>query len=247
MPPNATHLSQVEWDRVFFKTYFEKRSTWHLLVNVWNLQISIYTAFDSPRVYAPRLKKNPSVAVTWSAVALGGCVSTLITPFATVAEFAYTPTTWNNASHLTTRFVFLLVILALTAGPTFYVATVDDFPTSTRSNVPLIVGMVQFFVSEPRSLPSRFLSFLQEGCLAIACRPIEKLWFLIFTCKFVESLPFFHVFVQQPIATMARTTVQGRRDRFVHLDSLEGHLHPKGLSSPKELKQRGRFRSLLRL
>jgi hypothetical protein len=25
---------------------------------------------------------------------------------------------------------------------------------------------------------------------------------------------------------MARTTVQGCRDRFVHLDSLEGHLHP---------------------
>jgi 1,3-beta-glucan synthase len=66
----------------------------------------------------------------------------LITPFATAAEFAYIPTTWNNASHP------LCVFARLTAGPTFYIATVDDLPTSTRSNVPLIVGMVQFFVSE---------------------------------------------------------------------------------------------------
>ena len=41
---------------------------------------------------------------------------------ATVCEFAYIPTTWNNTSHLTRRLVFLLVILALTGGPTIYIA-----------------------------------------------------------------------------------------------------------------------------
>jgi hypothetical protein len=28
------HVSAKQWDRVFFKTYFEKHSTWHLLVNI---------------------------------------------------------------------------------------------------------------------------------------------------------------------------------------------------------------------
>ena len=116
-------FSHIDWDKVFFKTYYEKRSVAHLLVNfnrIWIIHVSLYyfyTSFNSPRVYAPANKATPSQEMTWSAVALGGAVSTLIMIFATLAEFSYIPTTWNNASHLTTRLIFLLVILALTAGP----------------------------------------------------------------------------------------------------------------------------------
>src|SRR5882762_4793723 len=124
-------FSRIDWNRVFFKTYFEKRSMSHLLVNfnrVWILHIAVfwfYTAFNSPKVYAPHNKAFPSAPMTWSATALGGAVATLIMLLATLAEFFYIPTTWNNASHLTSRFVFLLVILAVTAGPTVYIAKVD--------------------------------------------------------------------------------------------------------------------------
>ena len=55
-----------------------------------------YTSFNSPRVYAPANQATPSQEMTWSAVALGGAVSTLIMIFATLAEFSYIPTTWNN-------------------------------------------------------------------------------------------------------------------------------------------------------
>ena len=124
----------------------------HLLVNfnrIWILHISVfyfYTAFNSPKVYAPRNKQEPSAPMTWSATALGGAVSTLIMILATIAEFSYIPTTWNNASHLTTRLVFLLVVLALTAGPTFYIALVDGRPGNGQ--IPLIIGIVQFFVQK---------------------------------------------------------------------------------------------------
>jgi len=37
--------------------------------------------------------------MTWSAVALGGAVATIIMIPATLAEFSYIPTTWNNTSH----------------------------------------------------------------------------------------------------------------------------------------------------
>ncbi|KAH7903514.1 tRNA synthetases class I-domain-containing protein [Hygrophoropsis aurantiaca] len=152
-PKRFMNLRRVDWNRVFFKTYFEKRSTAHLLVNfnrVWILHTAVYwfyTAFNSPRVYAPPNKLFPAPAMAWSATAWGGAVATFIMIFATIAEFMYIPTTWNNASHLTTRLIFLLVILALTGGPTVYIAYVESRPNPTNSQIPLIVGIVQFFIS----------------------------------------------------------------------------------------------------
>ena len=80
--------------------------------------------------------------MAWSATALGGAVATLIMILATLAEFMYIPTTWNNASHLTTRLIFLLVILALTGGPTVYIALVETGTNPTNSQIPLIIGIV---------------------------------------------------------------------------------------------------------
>ena len=109
----------MDWNRVFFKTYFEKRSTAHFLVNfnrIWIIHIAgfwFYTAYNSPRVYAPLNKFNPSDAVQWSVTALGGAVATLIMLLAAIFEYTYIPTTWNNASHLTTRVLFLLIVFQL--------------------------------------------------------------------------------------------------------------------------------------
>src|SRR6266403_67262 len=153
VPPAQRFMKfgRIDWGRVFFKTYYEKRSAAHLLVNfnrVWVLHVAVYwfyTAFNSPRVYAPHDKQFPSAPMTWSATALGGAVSTSIMLLATLAELFYIPTTWNNASHLTTRFIFLLSILAITAGPTIYLAKIDGVPT--RSHFPLYLGVVQFCIS----------------------------------------------------------------------------------------------------
>ena len=45
---------------------------------------------------------------------------------AMLAEFSYIPTTWNNTFHLTHWLLFLLVTLALTGSPTFYIAIVEN-------------------------------------------------------------------------------------------------------------------------
>jgi len=234
-------FKNIEWNKVFFKTYFEKRSTLHLLINfnrIWILHIAVYffyTAFNSPKVYAPQTKSNPSPQMTWSATALGGAVSTGIMIAATLAEFSYIPTTWNNASHLTTRLIFLLVILALTAGPTFYIATVDDRPN--LSQVPLIVGIVQFFISVVVTLvfaiiPSgrmfgdrvagKSRKYMASQTFTASYPALARssriasitLWLLIFACKFVESYFFLTSSFSSPIAVMARTKVQGCNDRF---------------------------------
>jgi 1,3-beta-glucan synthase len=234
-------FSKIDWNRVFFKTYFEKRSKSHLLVNfnrIWIIHISIYyffTAYHSPRAYAPRDSINPSPEMTWSATALGGAVSTGIMILATIAEYSYIPTTWNNASHLTTRLLFLVVILALTAGPTFYIASVDGRPNPTQ--VPLIIAIVQFFISVVVTLvfgiiPSgrmfgdrvagKARKYMASQTFTASYPTLTRnarsasiiLWLLIFTCKFVESYFFLTKSFSAPIAVMVRTKVQGCSDKI---------------------------------
>ncbi|KAJ7273703.1 glycosyltransferase family 48 protein [Mycena haematopus] len=235
-------FGKIDWNRVFFKTYFEKRSKSHLLVNfnrIWILHISLYyfyTSFNSPRAYAPHNKLNPSPEMTWSAVALGGAVSTGIMILATIAEYSYIPTTWNNASHLTTRLIFLLVILALTAGPTFYIARVDGRPNQT-SQIPLIIAIVQFFISAVVTLafgliPSgrmfgdrvagKSRKYMASQTFTASYPTLSRgarsasifLWVLIFGCKFTESYFFLTSSFSSPIAVMVRTKVQGCNDKI---------------------------------
>lgn len=234
-------LGQVPWTRVFFKTYFEKRSIAHLLINfnrVWILHVSVYwfyTAYNSPKVYAPHNAQSPSTPMTWSATALGGAVATSIMIAATLAEFIFIPTNWHNASHLTTRLIFLLIVLALTAGPTFYIAMVDGRPN--EGNLPLIIGIVQFFISVIATvsfsiIPSgrmfgdrvagKSRKYLASQTFTASYPQLTRsarsasilLWLLVFSCKFVESYFFLTSSFSSPIAVMARMKVQGCNDRF---------------------------------
>ena len=234
-------FGRIDWNKVFFKTYFEKRSAAHLLVNfnrIWIIHIAVfwfYTAYNSPKVYAPKNQPFPSAAMSWSATALGGAVATIIMILATLAEFSYIPTTWNNASHLTTRLIFLLIVLALTAGPTFYIGIVDG--RTGQGNIPLIVGIVQFFVSVVATLAfgiipsgrmfgdrvagkSRKYMASQTFTASYPSLPNSAraasilLWGLIFGCKFAESYFFLTSSFSSPIAVMAHTKVQGCSDKF---------------------------------
>ncbi|KAF7968270.1 hypothetical protein HWV62_31059 [Athelia sp. TMB] len=243
VPPAQRFMkfSRIEWNRVFFKTYFENRSTAHFLVNfnrVWILHIAVfwfYTAFNSPQVYAPHNTKSPSAPMTWSATALGGAVATSLMIAGTVAEFMYIPTTWHNAGHLTTRLIFLLIVLALTAGPTFYLALVDGRPTTNQ--IPLIIGIVQFFISVVATvafglIPSgrifgdrvagKSRKYMASQTFTASYPALTKsartasimLWVLIFGCKFAESYFFLTSSFSSPVAVMARTKVQGCSDKY---------------------------------
>lgn len=212
-----------------------------MLVNfnrIWILHVSVYwffTAFNSPRVYAPKNKTSPSAAMTWSATALGGAVSTLIMIAATTAEFSYIPTSWNNASHLTTRLMFLLIVLALTGGPTVYIALVDG--RTNNGNIPLILGIVQFFISvvatlafglvpsgrmfgdrvagkSRKYLASQTFTASYPALTGSARTASIMLWLLVFVCKYVESYFFLTTSFSSPIAVMARTKVQGCSDPY---------------------------------
>ncbi|KAH8117447.1 1,3-beta-glucan synthase, partial [Phellopilus nigrolimitatus] len=242
IPPAQRFMKfeRIDWNKVFFKTFYEKRSILHLLVNfnrIWILHISpywFYTAFNSPRVYAPVNTTHPSPAMEWSATALGGAVSTLIMIAATLAEFSHIPTTWNNASHLTGRLFILLFLLALTAGPTFYIAITQG---KTKSNIPLILGIVQFFISVVVTvlfaiIPSgrmfgdrvagKSRKYMASQTFTASYPDLDRkarlasiiMWILIFGCKLSESYFFLTSSFSGPIAVMVNTKVQGCSDKY---------------------------------
>ncbi|KAI0696362.1 1,3-beta-glucan synthase [Cytidiella melzeri] len=230
-------FSQIDWNRVFFKTYYEKRSFGHLLVNfnrIWVIHIALYwfyTAYNSPTVYNGFV----STPLRWSATALGGAVATVIMIAATLAEFSYIPTTWNNTSHLTRRLLFLAVTLALTAGPTFYIAIAES--SSPNGSLALILGIVQFFISVVATLlfatlPSgrmfgdrvagkarKYLASQTFTASYPTLTPTARaasfaLWLLVFSCKFVESYFFLTEGFKNPIRVMVHMQVQGCHDKY---------------------------------
>lgn len=233
-------FDRIDWNRAFFKNYFEKRSFGHLLVNfnrIWVIHISVFwffTAYNSPSIYRNG-NQPPTAAMTWSATALGGGVSTLIMIFACITEFTYLPTTWNNTAHLTRRLAFLFVVLALTVGPTFYIVMVNNH---NSGNIPLIIGIVQFFISVIATLlfatlPSGRLlgdrvggksrKYLASQTFTAAYPELDHkartasivLWVLIFGCKFAESYFFLTGSFRDPIAVMVGMKVQGCSDKYL--------------------------------
>lgn len=232
-------FDRIDWNRAFFKTYYEKRTAGHLLVNfnrIWVIHISLffyYTAYNSPAIYEIHGTSHP--AMTWSAVALGGAVSTVIMILATLAEFTYIPTTWNNTSHLGRRLLFLFVVLGITCGPTFYVAIAVS--NGSGGQIPLILGMVQFFISIVATLlfglvPSgrmfgdrvagksrKYLASQTFTASYPSLTPRARLascmlWLLVFGCKFVESYYYLTLSFKDPIRVMVGMKIQGCNDKF---------------------------------
>lgn len=138
---NQTHRASVLFERSFF----------HLLVNfnrIWILHISVfwyYTAFNAPKIYEP-FDREASTAQLLSASALGGAMSTFLMICATLAEFSYIPTTWNNTSHLARRMAFLLVCLVVTIAPAVYIHGIVG-PNDKNGRIPTIVSYVHIGVS----------------------------------------------------------------------------------------------------
>ncbi|KAG6849623.1 1,3-beta-D-glucan synthase [Arthromyces matolae] len=241
LPPAQRFMrfDRIDWNRAFFKTYYEKRSFGHLLVNfnrIWVIHIAMYyfyTSFNSPTVY----QTTPSSpALTWSVVALGGAVATIIMILATLAEFSYIPTTWNNSSHLTRRLVFLLITLGLTCGPTFYVV-IAEHGSNPGGSLAYILGIVQFFISVAATLlfavmPSgrmfgdrvagKSRKYLASQTFTASYPSLDRtprlasifLWLLVFGCKFTESYFFLTLSFKDPIRVMVGMKVQACNDKY---------------------------------
>ncbi|SCW00047.1 LAFE_0B08284g1_1 [Lachancea fermentati] len=148
-------LGDVVWDDVFFKTYKETRSWFHLVTNfnrIWIIHGSIYwmyVAYNAPTFYTHNYQQlvdnQPVAAYRWASCALAGSFASLIQLIATVTEWFFVPRKWAGAQHLSRRFWFLALIFGVNLGPIIFVFAYD--PVNVKSKAAHVVAAVMFFVA----------------------------------------------------------------------------------------------------
>lgn len=234
LPPAERYakLKDVNWKKVFFKTYYEHRSWFHMLVNfnrIWVIHVSIfwfYTAGNSKPIYTKGYEQQkdqqPPTPAVLSAVGLGGTIAALIMVFATLFEWAYVPRKWAGAQHLTKRLLFLLAVLAVNAAPAVYVFGFSD----QTGRIATILSIVQFIVAlitvvffSVMPLGGLFGSYLTRNSRQYvasqtftASYPRLKgndvwmsygLWVMVFAAKLAESYFFLTLSIKDPIRILA--------------------------------------------
>ncbi|PSN62636.1 1,3-beta-glucan synthase component GLS2 [Corynespora cassiicola Philippines] len=234
LPPAERYakLKDVVWKKVFFKTYYERRSWFHMLVNfnrIWVIHLStfwFYTAYNSKPVYTKnyerQLDNQPPGSLTLSVVALGGTIAAFLQVLATVCEWAYVPRKWAGAQHLTKRLLFLLAVLVVNAAPSVYIIFMDN----TEGRIPKILGVVQFIIAlftviffAVMPLGGLFGSYLTRNSRQYvasqtftASYPRLKgndmwmsygLWVMVFAAKLAESYFFLTLSIKDPIRILS--------------------------------------------
>ena len=220
-------LKDVKWKKVFFKTYKESRSWFHLLVNfhrIWVIHITafwFYTAYNSPTLftkdYQQQLDNKPNKAAWFSAVAIGGSIATFLVILATLAEWAYVPRKWAGAQHLTKRLLFLIGVFLLNAAPSGYI-----FGYTQTGKIAEILGIVQFLIAlvtffffSVMPLGGLFGSYLTKNSRRyVASQTFTAsyprllgndmwmsygLWVMVFGTKLAESYFFLTLSIKDPI------------------------------------------------
>ncbi|KAL1962973.1 hypothetical protein VTN77DRAFT_8819 [Rasamsonia byssochlamydoides] len=230
-------LKDVNWKKVFFKTYRETRSWFHMITNfnrIWVIHFGsfwFFVAYNAPTLYTvdyqQQVNNQPPGSRKWSAVALGGAICSLIQILATLAEWAYVPRRWAGAQHLTKRLLFLLVVFALNLGPSIYIFGISD----GIGSIPLILGIVQFFIALAtffffsfQPLGALFGSYLAKGgrryvasqTFTASFPRLEGnqmwmsygLWVCVFAAKLVESYFFLTLSFKDPIRILSPMKIQ---------------------------------------
>ena len=233
LPPAERYLKlkDVNWKKVFFKTYKETRSWFHLLVNfnrIWVIHLSMfwfYTAYNSPTLYTKdyqqQLNNKPNAAAQWSAVALGGTVAALVNLLATIVEWSYVPRRWAGAQHLTKRLLFMILVFVINIAPSVYI-----FMISQTGKIALILGIVQFIIAVitviffgVMPLGGLFGSYLTKNSRQyVASQTFTAsyprltgnnmwmsygLWVLVFGAKLIESYFFLTLSIKDPIRILS--------------------------------------------
>ncbi|KAL8928555.1 MAG: hypothetical protein Q9208_001789 [Pyrenodesmia sp. 3 TL-2023] len=239
LPPAQRYLKlrEVIWKKVFFKTYKETRSWFHMFVNfnrVWVIHITMfwfYTAFNSPTFYTPNFQQQmgtkPARAKQWSAVALGGTVASFLMLVASIAEWAYVPRRWAGAQHLTKRFFFILGVFVLNVAPSVYIFGIPG----GEGKIGRILGVVQFLIAlctffffSIMPLGGLFGSYLKKNSRQfVASQTFTAswprlrgndmwmsygLWFLVFLAKFVESYFYLTLSIREPIKILSTMNIR---------------------------------------
>ncbi|OJD21325.1 1,3-beta-glucan synthase component FKS1 [Blastomyces percursus] len=237
IPPAQRYqrLKDVNWKKVFFKTYKETRSWFHMMVNfnrIWVIHVGafwFYTAFNSPTLYTRNYKQlennPPTAAARWTATGLGGAVATFIMIFATICEWCYVPRAWAGAQHLTKRLLFLIGIFCINIGPAVFVfgVTQDHKASHVLGVVSFFVNLATFFFFSVMPLGGLFGSYMRKNSRQyVASQTFTAsyprlrgndmwmsygLWVCVFGLKLAESYFFLTLSFRDPIRILSQMRI----------------------------------------
>ncbi|KAL6933904.1 hypothetical protein ACO0R3_001686 [Hanseniaspora guilliermondii] len=171
-------LNQCNWKKVFYKTYYEKRSWFHCLTNFnrfWIVHLTsfwYFTSLNAPTFYTANyhqlLDNPPTIQATLAVMSLSGTLACIIQILATIFEFSYVPRKWPGAQYLSKRLIGLIVLLLINFCPSMFVLT--KFKLNEVNNFAQVIAIVQLFVSlitcvffSVRPLGGMFSSYLSKG------------------------------------------------------------------------------------
>lgn len=171
-------LKEVNWNKVFYKTYYETRTWMHCTTNfnrIWIIHFAtfwFFTSFNSPTLYTKNyvqtLDNPPTQQSRFSAIALGGAITCLVQIVATLAEWSFVPRDWPGAQHLTKRMIGLCLCFIINFAPSIYVF--GFFELDVHSKSAYIVSIIQFCIAiittlffSIKPLGGLFISYLQRG------------------------------------------------------------------------------------
>ncbi|SCU86899.1 LANO_0C09516g1_1 [Lachancea nothofagi CBS 11611] len=171
-------LKDVQWTKVFYKTYKETRTWMHCATNfnrIWIIHLSsfwFFTSFNAPTLYTKDyvqlLNNPPTPQAKLSAVALGGTVTCLIQIVATIFEWSFVPRQWPGGQHLTRRMMGLLLCLFINIAPSIYVFGFFDLDVHSGyayivSIIQLVIAIITTLFFAIRPLGGLFGSYLRKG------------------------------------------------------------------------------------
>ncbi|PKC08034.1 hypothetical protein RhiirA5_478188 [Rhizophagus irregularis] len=197
-------LRHVKWDLVFIKTYKEKRTWLHLVVNftrIWIIEFTIFWYFMTYIILSLN-KHKLEPAVQWSIVAIGGAISTFLMIIGSICELFFDPLRINL---ILIQLLILIIIVFIINFVPIYIIMKD--PTSSIS---LIVGMVHFVISLITTfmfaiIPKSHIFRKSEALHAFTANYAHLsnkdravsigFWFCVFGCKLVVSYFLSYLFV----------------------------------------------------
>jgi 1,3-beta-glucan synthase len=151
------HLSQVDWKKAFTKTFKERRSTLHLLVNflpVWIIHTCFFYPFLANAVLDQITDVDIATRISW--ISIHGCLATLMVLGALIVEPFFTNHQGSNKSKHFYNILITLALLVLNAVP---VVTVFFFGENLTTAIRMGLSIL--------SVSSWFLSNNIENILLI--------------------------------------------------------------------------------
>lgn len=242
LPPHERYnaLKNVDWEKTFKKTYLEKRTWMHASINfsrVWVIHIVTFWYYIMANAYSLYLNGDKEIAkdevsVQISIVALGGVVACLLVLTGSCAELAYLPTSWHNSKYILRRIGFLVLLMAINAGPSYYCIIMDR-----TSFISKLVSIIQLLVSVATTL---FLSIVPSSRLFMrasqhtreelanehftanfpSLKRIDRimsicLWVCVFACKLLESYFFLALSFKDPLKVISTMKITNCNDALI--------------------------------